>query len=80
MKSIFSNNFDEGTWAGGGLDTIHDQLDTSRLATFSFTDDQGSPVYQDMIVSSITIFSQLCHRGFTHWYNHTGLCSASERL
>jgi len=54
MKSIFSNNFDEGTWAGGGLDTIHDQLDTSRLATFSFTDDQGSPVYQDMIVSSIT--------------------------
>jgi hypothetical protein len=54
VYSIFDNTTDRsGTaWSGGGIDGVHETIDTSLLATFSYKYD-GTILYQDIIITDI---------------------------
>jgi hypothetical protein len=55
MYSIFDNttDLDGSAWSGGGIDGVHDAVDTSMLATFSYKYDDETTLFQDIIITDI---------------------------
>lgn len=55
MYSIFDNTTDKdgSAWSGGGVGGVHDTLDTSKLATFSY-EFSGDMLFQDMVITTLS--------------------------